>query len=165
MKKIYILDSSAILSGKPLYLEGKIVIPESIEREVAREDPKLLQIFLGRDIRYEKPSKKSLDEVNRVAENLGEKERLSDVDKEIIALALDYRREGDVCIITDDYSIQNVSSFLGLKYRGISERGISEKFEWGYRCEGCKKFFKRPLSSCPVCGSKLKPVVKKKTKV
>lgn len=165
MKKIYILDSSAILSGKPIYLEGKIIIPESIEEEVTREDPKLFHIFLGREVHFEKPSKKSLTEVERIAEKLGEGERLSKVDKEVIAIALDYTDRGEVCIITDDYSIQNVSSFLGLKYRGLSERGISEKFVWGFKCEGCKKIFNRFHPFCPICGSKLKPTVKKRFRV
>jgi len=93
------LDSSAILSGKPIDLNGRIVIPESVEKEVMREDPKLFDLI-----------------------QMGESRRLSKVDKEVIAVALDNMGRGDVCIITDDYSIQNVASFLG--FFGIEIQGF-----------------------------------------
>lgn len=162
---IYILDSSAILSGKPIDLDGKIVIPGSVEKEVLKEDPKLLELIQSRDVSIEYPSDDSLFLVKEAAEKLGEGRRLSKVDKDVIAVALDNLERGDVCIITDDYSIQNVASFLGLRFRGLSERGIKERFVWGFRCEGCKKVFKKFVPSCPICGSELKPMVKRKTKV
>ena len=163
--EIYVLDSSAILSGKPIDLDGRIVIPESVEREVMKEDPKLFDFIQGKEVSMEHPSKESLLLVKEAAEKLGEGRRLSRVDKEVLAVALDNLERGDVCIITDDYSIQNVASFLGLKFKGLSEKGISERFVWRFRCKGCKKVFKRFFPSCPICGSELKPIVKRKTKV
>jgi len=161
---IYIIDSSAILSGKPISLDGKIVIPESVRDEVMREDPKLLELIQG-NVTMESPSRESLLLVKEAAERLGEEKRLSRVDKEVIAVALDNKGRGNVCIITDDYSIQNVANLLGLRFKGFSEKGISERFVWRYRCKGCKKVFKRFFPSCPICGSELKPVVKGRRKV
>jgi len=159
------LDSSAILSGKPIDLNGRIVIPESVEKEVMREDPKLFDLIQGKDVSLEHPSRESLSLVREAAEKMGESRRLSKVDKEVIAVALDNMGRGDVCIITDDYSIQNVASFLGLKFRGLSEKGITKRFIWRFRCRGCKKIFKKFYPSCPDCGSELKPIVRKKDKV
>ncbi|HEX16878.1 MAG TPA: nucleic acid-binding protein, partial [Thermoplasmatales archaeon] len=66
---IYIIDSSAILSGKPISLDGKIVIPESVRDEVMREDPKLLELIQG-NVTMESPSRESLLLVKEAAERL-----------------------------------------------------------------------------------------------
>ncbi|HDO19214.1 MAG TPA: nucleic acid-binding protein [Thermoplasmatales archaeon] len=159
---IFVLDASAILSGKPIELDGILITVPSVKREVSKRHDYAFEFFLSKGLSIESPSKESMSLVEKVAEEIGEKERLSQTDKEIVAIALDKRGKGNVCILTDDYSIQNIASMLGIRYQGISEKGITKKFVWRYKCEGCKKVFKERLSSCPICGSKLKPFVKRK---
>ena len=65
-------------------------------------------------------------------------------------------RELGGTVLTDDYSIQNVASRLGIPYEVILERGIREVVRWRYRCTGCGKFFEKPTKECPVCGARVK---------
>jgi len=71
------------------------------------------------------------------------------------ALALDINKDEDAkaIILTDDYSIQNVASTLNIKYQSFSQKGITKKFKWQYRCPGCKKQFKETVTICPICGT------------
>ena len=70
-------------------------------------------------------------------------------------MALDVNREGskEAIILTDDYSIQNVANNLNLKFQSFTQRGITKKFKWHYRCPGCGKRFRKSVKNCPICGT------------
>ena len=162
---VFVLDSSAVLSGKPITLsEGNMVTVPSVEKEVAKneEDYRIFKYLMEKGLQVFIPSKEGVEVVENAAGKSGDTRRLSQVDKELLALAVDLKKKDDVCILTDDYSIQNVADFLGIRYEGVSQNGISKRFVWVYQCTGCKKVFKEYMSSCPVCGSPLKMVVKKR---
>ncbi|MEM3965836.1 MAG: DNA-binding protein, partial [Thermoplasmata archaeon] len=95
--------------------------------------------------------------VNQAAKETGDIHKLSPVDIDVIALALDKN-----CVtITDDYAIQNVIKHLGLEFISLNENGIKKEFKWIYRCKGCKRYFDEFYDVCPFCGSELKLVKKK----
>ncbi|HEC82197.1 MAG TPA: NOB1 family endonuclease [Thermoplasmatales archaeon] len=162
---VFVLDTSAVLSGKPIVLfdEEMVTVP-SVEKETAKdeEDHRIFRYLVERGLKVFIPSRESVKVVEKAAEKSGDSNRLSKVDKELLALAVDFKKKDEVCLLTDDYSMQNVAELLGIKYEGVSQRGISKRFVWVYRCMGCKKVFKEYMSSCPVCGSPLKMVVKKR---
>jgi hypothetical protein len=92
-----------------------------------------------------------------VAHGLGEIE-LSDADVSVIALALQLSRQGwGTCILTSDYSIQNLASRLGLMVKPILYQGIRRVISWevyygacGWSGDG------KPGDPCPRCGHTLK---------
>lgn len=166
-EKIYVIDTSAILSGIPLdFKDSEVIAPNGIKDEIkpGGRDHQNFIFQIEKGLKILSPTKKSMDKIEEISEGLGEKNRLSKIDKEILALAYDYCKKKDkqVIILTDDYSIQNVAIFLKIKYENISQKGIIKKFKWVYRCSGCGKKFKENINICPICGSKTRSVVSDK---
>ncbi len=158
---VFIVDTSAILSGKPLDFDGEIATTESVESEITKEgrDLRLFNFMKEKGLKIYRPKRRYIEEIKKIIAEKGEIVRLSSTDKDILALALEMKKNRHVCIVTDDYSIQNVASFLGVEYKGISQIGISKRFVWRYRCTGCKKIFKEYTPICPICGSPVIPFV------
>ncbi|MEM2899356.1 MAG: PIN domain-containing protein [Thermoplasmata archaeon] len=149
----FVLDTSAILSGKEFSGEQELYMPPSAENEIKHGRMKrkieYLQI-LG--LKICSPSKSAVDKVQKYAQKTGDIERVSEADIDVLALAIDLK----ATILTDDYSIQNLASGLGIKYQPLCQKGITEKLTWYYRCKGCGKFFDKMYDACPICGSDMK---------
>ena len=164
--KIYILDTSAILSGKPIDLDdAEIITTTGVTKEInpGGKDYFLFQVLLEKKLNIHSPTIESIKKVNTISKKTGDLTRLSDVDKEILALALDIKKEGKKpVIITDDYSIQNIAHNIKIEYIGINQQGITSKFNWIYQCRGCGKKFKENMKICPICGDKIKNIIHKK---
>lgn len=161
--KVYILDTSAILSGKPLdFTDASMITTFSVSSEL-QSGGKDYQNFLylkDKGLEFQIPSKESIDFIEKTSKKTGDKGRVSKVDLEILALALDLQKKGlDAIILSDDYSIQNIASELKLDFESISQKGITKKLKWGVKCRGCGKKFKENISVCLICGSDTKKIV------
>ena len=157
-KHVFIIDTSAILSGKPIELGDASMITTpaaSEELKPGGRDYRTFQFLLEKGLSITTPSKESLDIIQKTAEETGDFNRLSTADIEILALALDTNKDEDLkaIILTDDYSIQNVAITLNIEYQSFSQKGIKKKFKWQYHCPGCKKQFKETVTICPICGT------------
>ena len=165
--KIFILDTSAILSGKPINLDNATVVTaQSISKELkpGGRDYRSFQFLIERGLSIQSPSRESTDKIKKISDKTGDKNRLSKNDIEILALALDITQDNkkEVIILTDDYSIQNVAHVLNIKFDTISQLGITERFKWICRCRGCGKKFKEKIKICPICGTETKTVISSK---
>lgn len=84
---------------------------------------------------------------------------LSETDIDVLAKALEYK---ETCfLLTDDFAVQNVASFLGIKIHPVSQASIQDEIIWQRQCVGCFRHF-RDGEMCPVCGSALRKKMKKK---
>jgi len=160
-KHVFIIDTSAILSGKPIQLgEAAMITAPAASEELkpGGRDYRTFQFLLEKGLTVTAPTKESIDIIQKVAEETGDVNRLSPADIEILALALDINKDKDdkAIILTDDYSIQNVASTLNIEYQSLSQRGIIKKYKWQYRCPGCKKQFEKSVKICPICGTETK---------
>ena len=116
------------------------------------------------------PNKKSIDVVNSIATETGDIGALSDVDINILALGLQLKK---ICtqnnvpiVITDDYSIQNLASRLGLKFKSLLTPGIKQKILWIIYCPGCHNTYENTDTKiCVMCGTELKRKPVSKTKI
>ena len=148
--KGYVLDTSVLYYGKDLPAGFELVITPGVVRELDKEDMgSRLELLLATRIRVSSPSDRSLKRVEEEAEKTGDARRLSQTDREILALALDLGYQ----LMTDDYSIQNVAKVMGIPCRGLDQKGITEVFEWQAKCKGCGKLFPADVRVCDVCGS------------
>jgi UPF0271 protein len=161
--RIYILDTSAILSGKPLnFIDAEMITTFSMSSELkpGGKDYQIFSYLKDKGLKFQIPSQESIDFIKKTSKKTGDSRRISQVDLEILALAFDLHKEGFNCIIlSDDYSIQNIASELKLNFQGISQKGITKKLKWSVRCIGCGKKFKEDISLCPICGSNTKNIV------
>ncbi len=149
MKRV--LDASALLSGASF--DGELFTTPEAVREVRRlgSTPQL-DAVLATKVRALTPALEAVEAILAAAKETGDDARLSPTDVGLLALA----RELDAAILTDDYSIQNVATRLGIPYERVLERGIKEVVHWSYRCSGCGRFFKEAVKECPVCGSRVR---------
>jgi UPF0271 protein len=99
-----------------------------------------------------------MEEVSKNASVLGDKVVLSKADTNVLALALDLRKEGITpIIVSDDYAVQNVAEGIGIAYQPLATLGIREKFNWTIYCPACfRRYTKADIDVCPVCGTRLK---------
>jgi len=148
--KGYVLDTSVLFYGKDIPQGFECVITPGVVRELNREGmSERLELLLATRIRISEPSKRSLKRVEEEARKTGDSRRLSQTDQELLALALDLGYE----LLTDDYSIQNLATAMGIPARGFDQKGIEEVFEWQSKCRGCGKVFPADVRVCDVCGS------------
>jgi UPF0271 protein len=169
-KQVFIIDTSAILSGRPIRFDNvSIVTTPAVSDELSPggRDFRIFELLKETGLTIHAPSKEAIDHVKKTAQETGDDTRLSSADIEIVALAIDINKEPDeeATILTDDYSIQNVASSLQIKFQGFSQKGITKKFKWVFRCPGCKKQFNEITKICPICGTKTKSVLLHKRKL
>jgi len=169
-KQVFIIDTSAILSGKPLNIsQGILLTTPGVSEEISPggRDYRSFQLLMEKGLQIHAPTKMSLHLVQERAKETGDDQRLSPADMEILALALDYKGEADcvVTILSDDYSIQNVALLLNLRFQGFSQKEITQRYQWISHCPGCKRRFQEPVDVCPVCGTKTHVIIHKKKKL
>ena len=160
-KKIFIIDTSAILSGKFINIDNAslLTVPGvSDELTPGGKDFQIFELLKELGLQIHIPSQKAVDIVKKTARDTGDDRRLSKADIEIVALAFDFhnKQNQEVVILSDDYSIQNLASALNIKYEGVVQKGITKKFKWASCCPGCKRKFDDIIKICPICGTTTK---------
>jgi len=150
----YVLDTTALFNSKDFPLDYEIVIPQGVLDELIRWGlSDRVKILLGVRIQINLPSDESRGKVRAAAEKTGDIDRLSPTDTEVLSLAL----ELGAPLISDDYSIQNLSRVLGINCIPMEQKGIKKIFFWKYRCRGCGKEYDRDIKECLICGKTLRP--------
>jgi UPF0271 protein len=161
--KVLVLDASAFIMGyDPLAISEKQVTTPSIGRELRGENVIWLRFQMACDsgkLELLSPSPQTLQSVEAVARQTGDWGRLSEVDREVVAVAAELRQKGFFpVIVSDDYSIQNVADQLNLDYVSLSTLGIRHRFQWILYCPACRR--SHPSTSatgrCSVCATPLK---------
>ncbi len=167
-QKVFIVDTSVFLSGKPLHIEDATLITTSgvsSEIQPGGRDFRSFELLQEKGLRIESPSKQSLKEMKTIAEKTGDIMRLSPADLEVLALACDFsnKENMEVIILTDDYSIQNVANAAHMSFLSFSQKGITKRFKWISRCPGCGKRFNESQKVCLICGTETKTIRQRKT--
>lgn len=164
MKRIFVLDSSVFLDGfNPTNIElGPFVTPGSVVEEIRdiKSKTRLENYLAAKKIIVETPEEESKKKVKNLAAKLGDLIFLSDADIDVIALALSYKlKNREITILSNDYTIANVSKKLGISVKTYIKQGIKKIRRSFLYCPSCKKrFFIEELTdkkTCPICGSKL----------
>ena len=147
-----VLDTSALMSGRSF--DGELFTTEDVLRELRRKEAMTpqLETVLAVKVTVVSPSQEAVAAVRRASEGTGDAHRLSPTDLRLLAAASDV----GATVVTDDYSIQNLATAMGLPYETVQERGITETVTWRYRCTGCGRSFEEWRDPCPVCGAKLR---------
>lgn len=165
-KKALVLDSTAFYAGIPLIGKSKYYTTPSVINEVSHI--KTLNMTLSTLLDSNRlfiiePPHNLLEEARRIASESGDLQKLSNVDISIVALGMHLKENGYfVTIVSDDYSIQNLVKFSGLRFSPVMTRGISRTIKWFLYCNGCgKAFYDSNVVICDVCGTRLKRKMRK----
>ena len=165
-----VIDTCAFLMGyNPLVVKAQQFTTSSVLEEVRLNTVQHNRLKLAVDIgklKHYSPSMEASKEVEEVSRKSGDLAALSQTDLEILALTLELMRKGlSPKLVSDDYGIQNVATFLGMTYCSLATFGIRYRFQWFWYCPACKKRFVNQVlqdTICNVCGTQLKRRVLKK---
>jgi UPF0271 protein len=158
-----ILDTSAFLAGLDPFSvnEEQVTVPE-VEEELRTNSMTWVRFKAAIDnakLTIRQPTPESRKKVETCATTVGDTFFLSETDKQLLALALELKASAyDAKIVTDDYSIQNVATRLGIDFTSLATFGIRRVLEWIRYCPACHKEYPAnySLTECTVCGTELK---------
>lgn len=163
--EVFVLDASGIIGGFlqeefPNYTTSQVVMEiKDIKSKLLLQDA-----LENSKITIKEPHLEDIGKVDGVITTSGDLLRLSDADKEVIALAVTLKREGKLpTVVTDDYSIQNVLKIMEMPFKSVLTRGIEDVVGWVKFCRGCKKVYPSNYTQtdCEICGS---PISRKRVK-
>ncbi|MEM0384914.1 MAG: NOB1 family endonuclease [Nitrososphaeria archaeon] len=163
---IYVLDATAFIFGFIPSKNFQLYTTEEIIKEIQRNKLSKLKIdtLISQGlIKIISPPNYYEIKVEEKVSLLSES-KLSKADKSILALSLflkDTQKE-KITIITDDYSLQNVASALGLEFKSLTVKGITKSIEWIIYCPACGRIAENVKENfCPICGHRMKRKPKK----
>lgn len=145
------LDTAALLHWPAEKLTGGYVAHSQLD-ELRKLSPERAMLIESIEMNWSTPD---VSEAQSAAVATGDLPRLSNVDLEIIAIAIQTGEK----LFTDDYSIQNVCRKLGHPFEAVSNRKSEQLWAWELRCIGCKSTRKVETSEemdCKICGSPMK---------
>lgn len=155
---LFFLDSTAIANGANLPASQCRTTPGVLsEFQGAGATSRRLDQFLAAGMLVLEPSPEALSRAAQAAHAAGLDARLSRTDIEIAAAAAD--GGSTACLVTDDYTIQDLARRLGIRAQGVATDGITEGREWELACRGCGRRYPTDFKreECPVCGAALRP--------
>ena len=147
----YVPDTSAILTGKIDLLSIDCVLPSGVVGEIKKGRMGRIMENTAINLRIMSPKKIFMEKIATAARNTGDLPYLSQVDMEILAVAMEIHGT----VVSDDYSMQNVCSSSGIKFMGCGIESITKNIKWGYVCKGCGSKFDKVDASCRICGHKI----------
>jgi len=171
-KKIIVLDTSAFIAGfDPFSVDAEQYSVPTVEDELVANSLPWVRFRAAVEsgkLRLKVPRAHFLKRVKESSKKVGDVLFLSEVDLQVLALALEQKTMGyDALIVTDDYSIQNVANQVGVGFASLATFGIRFRLEWILYCPACHRKYPSDyrLRSCEVCGTELKRKPLKKTPV
>jgi endoribonuclease Nob1 len=165
--RVYVLDASAIIGGfSSKKFQNYITASVIVEVKDFKSKLFLESTIEDGSINIMEPESVDIKNVTNVIRKSGDVLRLSDEDKNLVALAFRLKRENnDPMVVTDDYSMQNVLKIVGIPFRSVLTEGITEIYGWIKICKGCKKKYppEYAYDECEICGTRIiKRRIKKK---
>lgn len=162
-QKVYILDATAFIMGyDPAIVHERQITTPAVEDELLSSEVIRLRLQLAREtnkLEFRTASPQATQQISEAIQHTGDSGRLSNVDIELLAIALELQEQGQtVIVVSDDYSIQNVANKLHIAYSSLSTFGIRYQFQWIIYCPGCYRKYpgEATMTYCEYCGSRLK---------
>ncbi len=154
-----VLDTAALLHWPVDQLaDGVCAISQQAELERVSPQRSLLVQSLD-SIEWREVPPAWLQDAREAAASSGDLPRLSDVDVDVLALAIAL----DATLVTDDYRLQNTMQALQRPTKSVGTTGAKQVWRWELRCTGCRatspvpanvdRSKKGSVADCDVCGS------------
>jgi UPF0271 protein len=162
-QRTLVLDTSAFIAGfNPSAVDCDLYSVPEVERELTRAD--LLKVRFQAAVESGKlkillPDVRFLDAVREASKEMGDMRYLSEADMHVIALAAQLKdEERSPTIVTDDYSIQNMATKIGVTFTSSATLGIRYQLQWLLYCPACRRKYPSDYKyrDCEICGTRLK---------
>jgi UPF0271 protein len=169
-RKALILDTSAFIAGfDPFAVADEIYSVPAVEKELTKSALHKLRFEAAVEsgkLRILEPSSHYQRMAKEKSKEAGDINFLSEVDMDVLALAMQLKEEGaQTTIVTDDYSIQNVAQKINIEFAPLTTLGIRFYLQWQRYCPACRKKYPPDYGAniCEICGTRLKrkPLTKK----
>jgi endoribonuclease Nob1 len=162
-RRVVVLDTSAFLAGYDPFAHGEeqVTVPK-VEEEILRNSMIKMRFETAVEsgkVKVKAPTQEFANAAKVSANKVGDSFKLSEADMQLLALALQLKTEGCTPqIVTDDYSIQNVASQMGIGFVALATFGIKRLLEWVRYCPACHKEYlaNTKHKECQICGTELK---------
>jgi UPF0271 protein len=162
-RRVIVLDTSAFVAGfDPFSLgEEQVTVPK-VEEEIRRNSivkTRFETAVESGKLRIKAPSEEFSNRIKAPANRVGDSFKLSEADMQLLALALELKESGYTPqIVSDDYSIQNVATQIGVEFLALATFGIKRLLEWIRYCPACHREYPADCKTkeCQVCGTELK---------
>ncbi len=160
-----VLDTAALLHWPLEQLAGGVCANSQVD-ELANLSQERALLVESADLVWRSVPAAWLDEAKDVARQTGDLPRLSDVDLDVLALALGLQG----VLVTDDYRLQNSFKHAGGTVEPVVNAPSAAVWMWELRCTGCRDTSEVPATvtrskdriagECRRCGSPM--VVKRR---
>ena len=143
-RRVVVLDTSAFLAGYDPFAhsEEQVTVPK-VEEEILRNSMIKMRFETAVEsgkVKVKTPTKEFSNSAKASASKVGDSFKLSEADMQLLALALELKSEGyKPQIVTDDYSIQNVATQMGIEFLALTTFGIKRLLEWIRYCPACHR--------------------------
>jgi len=162
-KRVIVLDTSAFLAGfDPFSLGAEQVTVPKVEEEILRNSMIKMRFETAIEsgkLKVKAPTQEFSNQTKASASKVGDSFKLSEADMQLLALALELKAAGYTPqIVTDDYSIQNVATQMGIDFLALATFGIKRLLEWIRYCPACHREYPADCKTkeCQICGTELK---------
>jgi len=169
-RRIVVLDTSAFLAGyDPFAASTEQVTVPKVEEEILRNNMVKMRFQTAVEsgkVKVRAPTQEFLVAAKASACKVGDSFKLSKADMQLLSLALELKEQGYAPqIVTDDYSIQNVTKQLGIEFLALATFGIKRLLEWIRYCPACHKQYpaNSKFKECQICGTELKRKPRRQT--
>jgi UPF0271 protein len=170
-RKAVVLDTSAFVAGFDSFsLSTEQFTVPKVEEEIRRNSMIKMRLEIAIEsgkLKVKAPIQEFQVKVQTAANEVGDTCKLSEADKQLLALALELKMSGYFLqIVTDDYSIQNVATNLRIDFLSLATFGIKRMLEWILYCPACHKEYvaDSKFKECQICGTELKRKPKRQVK-
>jgi endoribonuclease Nob1 len=161
--QVIVLDTSAFIAGFDVFsLSVEQVTVPKVKEEIQVNSMVLMRFNMAIEsgkLKIKAPSEEFTSKVKTTSNKVGDSFLLSKTDIQLLALALELKNLGYTPqLITDDYSIQNVATQMGIEFVALATFGIKRLLEWIRYCPACHKQYpaNRKSKECQICGTELK---------
>ena len=149
------MDASAFYAGVPFssglkWITSSLVFDEI--QHIKKSYRALDALIESGNLIILQPDDASITAVENAAKQSGDISKLSKADISILALAYQMKR----ILLTDDYSIANVSSRLNVVVKTIGNQGIKRIRRSIAFCPACQITYAPETTECLNCGNRLK---------
>ena len=124
-----VLDTAALLHWPMNQLAGGICA-ESQRRELSQLSEARSMLIDAADLQWQDAPQDWIERAKQVASQSGDLPRLSDVDVDVLALALGHQAH----LVTDDYRLQNAYRSAGGEVSGVANTTSKAVWSWSLHC-------------------------------